>query len=130
MDHAHRGPLTGLIFWVAIAFSAYQLIAAAFHPFSSQVIRTLHVGFVLLLIFVLYPPFGKHEGPGKWLGWALGLTGFSFGFYHWVFESDLTARAGEMVGFDWLIATVTVALVYDAARRVMGWGQPIICLML
>ena len=30
------------------------------------------------------------------LAWALGLTGFVLGFYHWVFEADLTARAGEM----------------------------------
>jgi TRAP transporter 4TM/12TM fusion protein len=125
--HGGRGPLTGLIFWVAVVFSAYQLIAASFHPFSSQVIRAFHVGFVLLMIFVLYPPFKQQHGFGKGLGWALGLTGFIFSFYHWLFEAELTARAGEMVGADWVIATVTIVLVFDAARRVMGWGLPIIC---
>lgn len=127
--HGGRGPLVGAIFWVAVAFSAYQLIAASFHPFSSQVIRAFHVGFVLLMIFVLYPPFKQQRGFGKGLGWALGLTGFIFSFYHWLFEADLTARAGEMVGADWVIATVTIVLVFDAARRVMGWGLPIICLV-
>lgn len=127
--HGGRGPLIGLVFWVAVAFSAYQLIAASFHPFSSQVIRAFHVGFVLLMIFVLYPPFKQQRGFGKGLGWAIGLTGFIFSFYHWVFEADLTARAGEMIWSDWIIASVTVVLVFDAARRVMGWGLPIICLV-
>ena len=75
--------LAGAIFWIAIAFSAYQLWMAAFHPLSSQVIRALHVGFVLLMIFVLYPPFYGRRGwlgtGGKWLGWGLGLAGFATG---------------------------------------------------
>ncbi len=127
----HGRPLTGALFWVAIAFSSYQIWMASFHPLSSQVIRAIHVGFVLLMIFALYPPFSQREGAlgtaGKVLGWVLGLTGFVFSFYHWVFESDLTARAGELIGADWVIGVVTVLLVFEAARRVMGWGLPLIC---
>ena len=44
------------LFWIAIAFSSFQILMSAFHPLTSQVIRGLHVGFVLLLIFTLYPP--------------------------------------------------------------------------
>jgi TRAP transporter 4TM/12TM fusion protein len=90
----------------------------------------VHVGFVLLLIFTLYPPFEystRHAGKGRALGWLLGLTGFVFSLYHWVFEADLTQRAGELIAADWVIGVVTVALVLEAARRVMGWGLPIIC---
>ena len=130
-DAPAHAPLRGAIFWVAIAFSAYQIWMASFHPLSSQVIRAIHVGFVLLMIFALYPPFGAREDAlgkaGRALGWALGLTGFVFAFYHWVFESDLTARAGELIAADWVIGVVTVALVFEAARRVMGWGLPLIC---
>ena len=61
------------------------------------------------------------------LGWLLGLTGFVFSLYHWLFEADLTQRAGELIAMDWVIGVVTVALVFEAARRVMGWGLPIIC---
>lgn len=132
-DAPAHAPLRGAIFWVAIAFSAYQIWMASFHPLSSQVIRAIHVGFVLLMIFALYPPFGEREGAlgtaGRALGWVLGLTGFVFAFYHWVFESDLTARAGELIPADWVIGVVTVTLVFEAARRVMGWGLPLICAM-
>ena len=120
-------PLSRAVFAVAIAFSCFQVITAAFSPLSSQVVRAIHVGFVLLMIFALMPP--------RWGGrrlmvpaWALGLTGFVLSFYHWVFEADLTARAGEMTPADMWIGIITLALVFEAARRVMGWALPAICL--
>ena len=129
--HDHTPSLRGAVFWVAIAFSAYQLWMAAFHPLSSQVIRAIHVGFVLLMIFLIYPPFYRSGGGlgrvGRVLGWGLGLAGFATGLYQWVFEADLTVRAGELYAWDWLVGPVAVALVFEAARRVMGWGLPIIC---
>ena len=118
------------IFWIALAFSCFQLITAAFSPLSSQVVRTVHVGFVLWLIFLLYPPFGnsaRWSGIGRALGWALGLTGFVFGLYHWQFEADLTQRAGDLTSADWVVGVVTVVLVFEAARRAMGWGLPVVC---
>jgi TRAP transporter 4TM/12TM fusion protein len=118
------------IFWVALLFSSFQLITAAFSPLSSQVVRAVHVGFVLLLIFALFPPFEyseRHAAKGRALGWLLGLTGFVFSLYHWMFEADLTQRAGELIAMDWVIGVATVVLVFEAARRVMGWGLPIIC---
>ena len=124
-------PLRGAIFWIAVAFSAFQLTMAAFHPLSSQVIRAIHVGFVLLLVFTLFPPMANKTGwlggMGRSLGWALGLIGFSSGLYQWVFEAELTQRSGELTQADWVIGTVTIALVFEAARRIMGWGLPLIC---
>ncbi len=123
--------LRGAIFAVAIAFSSFQLWMAAFHPLSSQVIRAIHVGFVLLMIFILYPPLQGRQGGaarlGRMLGWTLGLIGFVFSLYHWVYEADLTARAGELIPADWVIGVTLIALVFEAARRAMGWGLPLIC---
>ncbi|MBA4264966.1 MAG: C4-dicarboxylate ABC transporter [Comamonadaceae bacterium] len=125
----HRSALTGAIFWVAITFSAFQIWMAAFHPFSSQVIRALHVGFVLLMIFALFPPMGGRSMVWRALGWVLGAVGFATGIYQWVFESDLTLRAGELTQADWVVGVIAVALVFEAARRVMGWGLPLICMI-
>ncbi len=133
MTDAHESPshdMNRAIFWIALMFSSFQLITAAFSPLSSQVVRTVHVGFVLLMIFTLYPPLEEHPrlaGLGRVLGWVIGMTGFIFSLYHWVFEADLTQRAGELIPMDWVIGVVSVALVFEAARRVMGWGLPIIC---
>ena len=113
------------VFAVAVLFSAFQVYTAAFSPLSSQVIRAIHVGFVILMIFTLYPTFFGRRIP--WLGWLLGGIGFVFSFYHWVFESDLTARAGEMTSTDMVIGIVLILLVFDVTRRMMGWALPIIC---
>ncbi len=130
-DETKPTGLTGALFWIAIAFSCFQLITAAFSPLSSQVVRAIHVGFVILLVFTVHPPFHRSGGglqaAGKALGWALGLAGFALSLYHWVFEADLTQRAGELIAMDWVVGVATIALVFEAARRAMGWGLPLIC---
>jgi TRAP transporter 4TM/12TM fusion protein len=126
-DETAHVPLRGALFWVAILFSSYQIWMAAFHPLSSLVIRSVHVGFVLLMIYALHPPLGGRAPWSRGLGWVLGLIGFAFGVYQWVFEADLTQRSGDLTSMDWVVGVVTVALVFDAARRAMGWGLPIIC---
>ena len=115
------------IFWVAVAFCLFQLVMSSFHPLSSQVIRAFHVGFLLLLIYLIYPASpqeGRRTGP---ISWVLAWAGFGLSFYHWIYEADLTVRAGELIPADWVVGIVTIVLVFEAARRVMGLGLPIIC---
>ncbi|MFV0282803.1 MAG: TRAP transporter permease [Castellaniella sp.] len=117
-------PLPRSIFWIAVVFSCFQIWTAAYSPLSSQVIRAIHVGFVLLMVFSLYSSGSRAN---RTLGWVLGLLGFALGFYHWIFESDLTARAGQMTDADMVVGIITVVLVFEATRRMMGWALPIIC---
>ena len=49
-DDPHSGELHGAIWWIALLFSAFQVVTAAFSPLSSQVVRAVHVGFVLLMV--------------------------------------------------------------------------------
>ena len=50
-----------LVTALALAFSTYQLVVAAFHPLSSLVTRSLHVGFLLALTFLIYPAFKQRR---------------------------------------------------------------------
>jgi len=128
MSSTSTSPLTDssrAVFWIALAFSSFQIYMSAFHPFSSQVIRALHVSFVLLMIFALYPVFENKLG--RAVSWILGVVGFVVGFYHWVFEAELTARAGTLTDLDMVVGIITIVLVFEAARRMMGWALPIIC---
>jgi TRAP transporter 4TM/12TM fusion protein len=113
---------TRAVFAIAIAFSTFQIITAAFSPISSTVVRAVHVGFLLLMTFLLMPPFRQ-----RWLGWIVGGVGFVISFYHWIFEADLIQRAGELTPADMVVGIVTIALVFEAARRVMGIALPLIC---
>ncbi|RZI42693.1 TRAP transporter permease [Herbaspirillum sp. HC18] len=113
---------------VALTFSTYQLIVAAFHPLSSLVIRSLHVGFLLMLTFLLYP--SRSTGSLSlvpWYDWILAGVGFALSVYHWIFEADLIQRAGDPSNTDLVVGTLVVILVFEASRRIMGNALPIIC---
>ena len=115
-------PFTLAIFVVAVVFSSFQVITAAFAPLSSPVVRAIHVGFLLLMTFTLYPPLAQ-----RWLGWILGAAAFAAGIYHWVYEADLVQRAGDLTQADYVVGIVTIVLVFEGARRVMGLALPVIC---
>jgi TRAP transporter 4TM/12TM fusion protein len=114
---------------IALAFSSYQLIVAAFHPLSSLVIRSLHVGFLLCITFILYPAF---KSSGKLSKVGAGDTALAFGAlalstYHWVFEAELIQRSGEPSTADLFVGTALVILCFEAARRILGLALPIVC---
>ncbi|AWK86991.1 TRAP transporter permease [Azospirillum thermophilum] len=117
-----------LVFAIAVAFSAFQIWTAAFNPLSTVVVRSIHVGFLLLMTFTLFG-FRKvgERRRVPWYDWLLGLGAFAIGLYHYVFEVDLIQRAGDPSGADIAVGIVAVALVFEAARRIMGLALPILC---
>ncbi|OQR31703.1 C4-dicarboxylate ABC transporter [Pseudomonas sp. Bc-h] len=114
------------LFYVALAFSIFQIVTAAFSPISSQVLRAVHVGFLLWVVFLSYPAYGKNR-PWQPMAWLLSLAGIATAAYQWVFEADLIQRSGDLSTGDMLIGLILIALVFEAARRVMGIALPIIC---
>ena len=115
-------PLSRAAYAIAIVFSTFQIYTAAYSPLSSTVVRAIHVGFLLLMTFVLLPPLGR-----RWLGWALGAIAFAIGLYHWIFEAELIVRAGDLTNWDMAVGIVSIALVFEATRRTMGFALPLIC---
>ena len=114
------------LFTVALLFSIFQIVTAAYHPISTQVQRAGHVGFLLMLIFLSFPAYGR-ERPQPVLAWILAAIGMSTAFYQWIFEADLIQRSGDLTTADLVIGLTLIALVFEAARRVMGPALPIIC---
>ena len=131
-EHGTQRKLTGITLKVLVAlalcFSTYQLIVAAFHPLSSLVIRSLHVGFLLMIAFILYP-ISRHSKLHSvaWYDWLLAGAGFALSLYHWIFEADLIQRAGDPTTADMVVGCVMVAMVFEAARRILGLALPIVC---
>ncbi|CDW94640.1 MULTISPECIES: TRAP transporter permease [unclassified Thiomonas] len=132
-DSGHQRSLSGLaqrsVMAAALAFSAYQLVVAAFHPLSSLVMRSLHVGFLMLLVFWVVPAFKRgswmHRIP--WFDWLLGAAAFGLGLYHWFFEADLIQRSGDPTLSDLWVGAAVVVLLFEAARRSLGLALPLVC---
>lgn len=123
---AGRG-LLRVVFYSAILFSVFQIVTSAFSPLSSAVVRALHVGFLLLLTFLIHPWRGGEHAGTSLLTKAIGFVALALAGYHWVFEAELVQRAGELTQTDMVVGIVTLLLVFEAARRIMGIALPLIC---
>src|SRR5512143_2420466 len=124
--------LTGVAWRVvagaALAFSTYQLLIAAFSPLSSLVTRSLHVGFLLLLAYLIHPISAKADRRRiAWYDALLAVLAVALALYHWVFEADLIQRSGDPTTLDLVVGSVMIVLLFEAARRVLGPALPIIC---
>jgi TRAP transporter 4TM/12TM fusion protein len=115
-----------LLFWIAVAFSTFQIITATFSPLPSQVVRSVHVGFLLVMVFGVAATLVTNQR-SKLALWAVGILGFVLGLYHWIFYNDLILRAGDPSTTDIAVGVVVVILVFEAGRRMMGPVLPIIC---
>ncbi len=110
-----------LVAGIALAFSTYQLLIAAFSPLSSLVTRSLHVGFLLLLAFLIHPVSGKADRHRiAWYDALFAALAFALALYHWVFEADLIQRSGDPTTADLVVGTAMIVLLFEAARRVLG----------
>ena len=123
---ASPGDWPKALFYVALLFSTFQIVTAAFHPVSSQILRAVHVGFLLLVVFLCFPARGKGQ-PWQPMAWLLGSAGMATAAYQWYFEAELIQRSGDLTSGDMFIGLVLIALVFEAARRVMGIALPLIC---
>ena len=115
-----------ILFAIAVAFSVFQLWTSAYSPLPSQVVRSVHVGFLLLLLFGLYAN-ASTVAAKRAAFWLAAIVAFLLSLYHWVFYEDLVIRAGEPNTPDIIIGILVVALVFWAGKKMMGWTLPLIC---
>jgi hypothetical protein len=80
-----------LAYAIGIAFAVFQLYVAAFNYLPSQVVRGIHVGFLLLLTFGLIGNFTAKTEFGRAAARIVGALGFACGLYQWIFYADLIA---------------------------------------
>ncbi len=123
------GGLKGrILFGIAIAFSVFQLGTAVYAILPSQVLRTVHVGFLVLVASALIANHRSRSPVSMALGWGMGIVGFLVGLYHWIFYNDLVNRAGELLPMDLTVGVVGIVILFVVAWRMMGPALPLICL--
>lgn len=117
-----------LLFFIAVAFSTFQLLTAlGLLVVPSQIVRAVHVGFLLLLAFPLIAAARRNRGWIRWLSWVAALLGAAAALYQWVFYRELIVRSGYPTDLDLIVGSVLLFLgqLYwrarrPAARRVSG----------
>ncbi|MDQ2780874.1 MAG: TRAP transporter fused permease subunit, partial [Pseudomonadota bacterium] len=116
-----------LLFGLALAFSAFQIATAAhIIDLPSQVVRAVHVGFLLMLVFPLMAAARGDAPPLRALAWVASALAAAIATYQWVEYSALLLRAGDPNTMDMVVGVVLMVLLFTAAWRVMGPALPII----
>lgn len=110
-------------FIVAIAFSwsLYQLYVVI-DPSNSAHIRFIHLAFGLALAFSMYAMSKnpKLKSTITWYDFIIMGIGIIAILYQWYAYRDLAMRAGAWTQLDVIMGILTVLVVLEASRRVMG----------
>jgi TRAP transporter 4TM/12TM fusion protein len=110
-----------VIAFIAIGFSLFQLYTASVGLLPAQLQRSIHLGFVLLLAYLLYPATKKMSRRTlPWYDVVLGLLGAASAGYFIVNYRALIDRAGAYLPLDIIVGVFGILLVMEACRRVVG----------
>jgi TRAP transporter 4TM/12TM fusion protein len=116
-----------LLFWIAVAFSSFQIATAAhLIDLPSQVVRAFHVGFLGLLGFPLVALMNRRGPAMRALAWAFALASVGVALYQWWEYVPLLLRAGDPLPRDLAVGIVALTVVFAAAWVMMGPALPII----
>ena len=122
-----------IIMAIAVTLSLYQLYTAGVAALTALVQRSIHLGAILSLTFLLKPAFSKLRKDkfsfALFLDWILVALSIYCTFY---ICNNLTAifeRQGDWLFQDKIVSIIGTLLVLEACRRVIGFIMTAICAM-
>jgi TRAP transporter 4TM/12TM fusion protein len=115
----------GVLALVALAVT-FGLISKFAGSLPSQVVRTIHVGFLCLVAGAMLANHTARTSTTRLIGWGIGLVGFVVGLYHWALYEELVNRSGELTQADLVVGIAAIAILFYLVWRVMGPALPIV----
>jgi TRAP transporter 4TM/12TM fusion protein len=122
------GLLGRFVMAVAVVMSLFHLYAA-YAIVPTQQLRMIHVGFVLFLVFLLFPFSRRFRHRVMWWDWIAVVLSLVVIGYGLVGGDDFTDRSTIPSNLDMVFGVILTALVLEAARRGTGWIMPFICVL-
>src|SRR3954470_12002948 len=116
----HRG-------WLGITTSILLVAMSLFHLYAAvdivpaQVLRPVHVGFTLLLVFLLFPIASRYRNRLMWWDVVCALLGVATIAYLLSGGDEFWDRNTLPSSSDVFFGVAFVLLVLEATRRTSGW---------
>jgi TRAP transporter 4TM/12TM fusion protein len=121
--------LTG---WLAGLATVLAVVMSLFHLYTAYAIvrpehlRAIHVGFVLVLTFMIFPVARRFRHRVMWWDWLLALGGLATAAYLIAGGDEFFDRSIVPNDWDIVFGIGLVVLILEAMRRTTGWILPVI----
>jgi TRAP transporter 4TM/12TM fusion protein len=137
LSYAKAHPRRSFIFVVGVAMGLFHLYTCGIRPLPAIQQRVIHLSFALALAFLMFPlkpPEGHPEATSledrdlTWLDMFCVLLSFGIGLYVTVEYGAIIFRLAYPTTMDTVASFLTILLVLEGTRRVIGMSVVIICL--
>ncbi len=118
-----RGALGAFVSALAVVMSVFHLYTA-YAIVPAQVLRPVHVAFVLVLSFLLFPVARRYRHGILWWDWIAALAVVASIAYMINGGDDLMDRNTSPDKWDIFFGIVLIVLILEAMRRASGWIMP------
>ena len=122
-----KGWLGGFVRLVAFVMAAFHLYSA-YAIVPTQVLRPVHVAFVLFLCFLVFPVAKRFRHRVMWWDWLAAALAVAVVVYAILGGDDFTDRNTSPNPWDIAFGIGLIVLVLEAMRRTSGWIMPVITL--
>jgi TRAP transporter 4TM/12TM fusion protein len=123
-----RGPLGVFVTAGAVVMSLFHLYTA-YAIVPAQVLRPVHVAFVLFLSFLLFPVARRYRHQIMWWDWVAAFAGIASIAYMIYGGDDLMDRNTLPDNWDIFFGIALVVLILEGMRRASGWVMPIVVML-
>lgn len=131
---ANMRKIAGIMKWVIfiglLAFSLFQLYTAIFGQFTAYIQRSIHLGFGLTFVFLLFPSRKKgRKDTIPFYDYILAIVAAVTGAYWTINYDRLVTSLGTITQMDFIVGLIVILLVLEAARRSVGLPIAIIAVL-
>lgn len=129
---AEEGAANKLKGWLAVFVTAAAVVMSVFHLYTAyaivptQTLRPVHVGFVLCLVFLVFPVAARFRHRILWWDWLAAAASIAVVAYLIQGGDDFTDRNTSPDTIDIVFGIALIVMVLEAMRRTSGWVMPII----
>lgn len=110
-----------LVFVILLSFSLFQVYTAIQGQYTAYIQRSVHLGFALALIFLLFPARRKSARTTvPWYDWILAVVSVAVGAYWPIFYDKIVSQVGRIDSMDFVAGMIATILVLEGARRAVG----------
>lgn len=119
------GKMEAFITTVAVAMSLIHLYAAI-GIIMTQILRGIHVMFVLFLTFLVFPSLKRFRNRILWYDYLLSILGIVVIVYTFLDFEEFIYRSVTPTSWDMFFGVMLIGLVLEATRRTTNWILPVI----